>query len=186
MAIRHKQHIGADIIVPFILIALVFGGLIWRKHYEAVQPPETAHGRNGMTSVQKIVLFFGNNNSYLSRETREIDYCDNRTSYLNCILEELVSGPVTDLVPVIPEWTDINLVKIEKDLAIVDLNKDFKVSLQPGSSSEMLAVYSVVNTICINMPEIHRVKITVECNNETHLSHLDLSDPLEPDYSLEQ
>jgi hypothetical protein len=38
----------------------------------------------------------------------------------------------------------------------VDLEKGFSEALQPGSSAEMLAVYAIVNTICVNLPEIPR------------------------------
>ena len=50
----------------------------------------------------------------------------------------------------------------------------------------MLAVYSVVNTVAINFPQIQKVKIDVDGNKEAVLHHLELSDPLLPDYSLEQ
>jgi hypothetical protein len=49
----------------------------------------------------------------------------------------------------------------------------------------MLAVYSIINSVCFNYPQITRVWITVEGNQKTLLKHLDLSDPLPPDYSLE-
>ena len=54
-----------------------------------------------------------------------------------------------------------------------------------GSSAEMLAVYSIVNTIAANFPNIQKVKITVEGNSGVVLNHLDLSEALVPDYSLE-
>ena len=55
-----------------------------------------------------------------------------------------------------------------------------------GSSAEMLAVYSIVDTIAFNFPQITRVKLTIEGNDKALLRHLDLSDPLVPDYTLEQ
>ncbi len=186
MAARHKQRIGADIIVPFILIAFVFGGLIWQKYNDAQQLPKVPPGQQGEASVQKVVLFFGNGKSNLQREAREIETYQDRTSYLRSLMEELFSGPVGDLEAVIPEWTSINNVQLRDDLAVIDVGKDFYDALAPGSSAEMLAVYAIVNTICANMPEIHRVKITLDGNQGAHLRHLDLSDPLEPDYSLEQ
>jgi hypothetical protein len=50
----------------------------------------------------------------------------------------------------------------------------------------MLAVYSIVNTVCVNYPGISRVKLTVEGNQKSLLKHLDLSNPLTPDFSLER
>ena len=185
MAIPHRQRIGADILIPFILIALVFGGLFWQKYHEARQLPDAPPGKQGPAAVQKVVLFFGDADSHLAREAREIEACQDRATCLRSLLEELFSGPVGDLVAVIPEWTDINRIQLEGNLATIDLSKDFAESLAPGSSAEILAVYAIVNTICTNMPEIQQVKITLDGNQESRLRHLDLSDPLEPDYSLE-
>ena len=185
MAIQHKQRIGADILVPFLLIALVFGGLFWQKYQEARQLPKAPPGKQGQAVTQKVTLFFGDNESHLIREAREIEACEDRSRCLRSLLEELFVGPVGELTAVIPEWTTINSVKIDGNLATVDLGKDFAESLEPGSSAEMMAVYAIVDTICINMPEIQHVKITLVGDQAAHLRHLDLSEPLEPDYSLE-
>jgi len=185
MAIHHRQRIGADILVPFILLALVFGGLFWQKYQEAKQLPDAPPGKQGSAIVQKIVLFFADQSAHLTREARDIETCQDRTSCLQSLLEELFRGPIGDLTPILPEWTDINHVQIEGSTATVDLGSDFSESLPPGSSSEILAVYAMVNTICTNMPEIQKVKIDLDGNKSSQLRHLDLSDPLEPDYSLE-
>jgi len=185
MAIHHRQRIGADIIVPFILIALVFGGLFWQKYHEARQLPDTPPGKQGTAAFQKIILFFGDNENHLVREAREVENCVDRIQCLRSLLEELFRGPVGEMSAVIPEWTIINDVRIEGNQATVDLDKDFSESLTPGSSAEMIAVYAIVNTICINMPELQKVKINLGGNQKSLLRHLDLSDPLEPDYSLE-
>lgn len=185
MAIHQRRPIGADIIVPFLLIALVFGGLFWQKYHEARQLPESPPGKQGPSAVQKVILFFGDEQSQLIREAREIETCDDRTKCLRSLLEELFRGPVGEMTAVIPEWTVINDVRIEGNLATIDLDKDFAESLAPGSSAEMQAVYALVNTVCINMPEVHRIKITLDGKQDSRLRHLDLSDPLEPDYSLE-
>ena len=185
MAIHHRQRIGADILVPFILLALVFGGLFWQKYQEAKQLPDAPPGKQGLAATQKVVLFFGDQTTHLIREARDLETCQDRTSCLRSLLEELFRGPVGDLTPVIPEWTTINHVQIEAFTATIDLSSDFAESLPSGSSSEMLAVYAIVNTICSNMPEIQKVKIDLDGNKSSQLRHLDLSDPLEPDYSLE-
>lgn len=185
MAIQHKQRIGADIVVSFILIALVFGGLFWQKYQEARQLPDTPPGKQGPAATKKITLFFGDDESHLIREAREVETCEDRTTCLRSLLEELFVGPVGELTAVIPEWTTINSVTIEDTLVTVDLGKDFAESLEPGSSAEMMAVYAIVNTICSNMPEIQQVRITLDGDQAARLRHLDLSEPLEPDYSLE-
>lgn len=185
MAIHNKRRIGADVLVPFILIALVFGGLFWQKYRDARLLPGTPPGKQESATQKKVTLFFSNDQSQLIREAREVMACEDQLTCLRSLLEELFVGPIGELTASIPEWTSINSVSIEGNLATIDLGKDFAESLEPGSSAEMMAVYTIVNTVCVNMPEIQHVKITLDGNQESRLRHLDLSEPLDPDYSLE-
>ncbi len=185
MSTHHSRRIGADILIPFLLLAFVFGGLLWQKYNEAEKLPKTPPGTQGSALKQKVVLFFANDAGQMEREAREVETCEDRTTCLRSLLEELFRGPITNLTPTIPEWTVINQVKIEGSQVTVDLGKDFADALPSGSSAEMLAIYAIVDTICVNMPEIKQVQITLDGDTRAHLRHLDLSDPLEPDYSLE-
>lgn len=179
------RRIGVDVLVPFLLVALVFGGLVWKKYHEAGQLPTEPPGQQGPAVVQKVVLLYANDQAQLAREAREVERCEDRATCLRALLEELFRGPISDLENIFPEWTTINQVRIEGNLAIVDLGADFAEGLAPGSSAEMLAVYGIVNTICINLPEIKLVQISIDGNRQARLRHLDLSQPLAPDYDLE-
>jgi spore germination protein GerM len=144
--------------------------------------PQTAES----ATARKGVLFFVAEGTRLAREARELESCDGTQACLKDLLDELFSGPVGDFDEALPESSNVQNVRIAGDLAVVDLNQAFATDLAAGSSAEMLAVYSIVDTICVNFPQISRVKITVEGNEHTQLRHLDLSEPLQPDYSLEQ
>ena len=58
MAPRPPRRIGADIIIPFLLVALVFGGLLWQKYHEAKIMPNTPPCKQGEAQLKKIILFF--------------------------------------------------------------------------------------------------------------------------------
>ena len=122
----------------------------------------------------------------LAREYRELDSCGDPDVCLKDILEELVNGPIGAFDEALPEGTVISSVHITGDLVTIHLNNSFADQLPVGSSSEMLAVYSIVNTVTVNFPQIVRVKLTLEGNGKSALNHIDLSDPLTADYSLEQ
>jgi spore germination protein GerM len=79
----------------------------------------------------------------------------------------------------------LNSVLIQGSMAVVDVNSNFVSEMSSGSSAEMMAVYSIVNTVCVNFPQITSVKLNVEGETKTVLRHLDLTDPLTADYSLE-
>lgn len=185
MSLPQRRRIGADVLIPFILLALVFGGLFGQKYREARQLSESVTAGAREVGDRRIILFFVDDAGKLSRESRQVDVCQDPATCLRSILEELFSGPISDLDPAVPEWTSINSVNIEGGTASVDLEKSFSESLQSGSSSEMLAVYAIVNTICVNLPEVRQVRLTLGGEHATHLHHLDLSEPLTPDFSLE-
>ncbi|MGE0157297.1 MAG: GerMN domain-containing protein [Geobacter sp.] len=182
---KHRRRIGIDVIVPFVLVALVFGGLVWQKYREAGQLPDAPPGQQGAALVQKVVLFYANDEGQLYREAREVERCGDRSNCLRSLLEELFSGPISDLTNIYPEWTTVNNVTIQNDLAVIDLGGDFVEGLAAGSSAEMLAVYGIVNTVCTNLPEITKVQISIDGNRQARLRHLDLSDPLVPYRELE-
>lgn len=182
---RRARRIGADVVVPFVLVAVVFGGLVWQKYHVASRLPTAPPGQQGPAATQKVILLYANDQGQLVPEAREVERCEDRNTCLRALLEELFSGPISNLSNEFPEWTTVNETRIEGDLAVVDLGADFADGLAAGSSAEMLAVYGIVNTICDNLPEIKRVQITIDGNQQAHLRHLDLSRPLTPDAALE-
>lgn len=182
---KHGRRIGADVVIPFVLVALVFGVLVWQKYHEAGKLPDAPPGQQGAALVQKVVLFYANEDGVLDREAREVERCGDRVNCLRSLLEELFSGPISDLTNVYPEWTTVNDVTIENGVAVIDLGGDFAEGLAAGSSAEMLAVYGIVNTVCTNLPEVHQVRISIDGNRQAHLRHLDLSEPLAPYRELE-
>ncbi len=182
---KQPRRVGIDLLVPFLLVALVFGGLFWQKYREAGQLPLSPPGSQSEAASQKVILLYANDQGQLAPEAREVERCADRVTCLRALLEELFSGPISNLHNIFPEWSAINEVRIDGDLATVDLGADFVEGLPSGSSAEMLSVYGIVNTICLNLPEIKWVQISINGNHQVHLRHLDLSHPLAPDHALE-
>jgi len=181
---RRKRN-TINLLVPFLIIAIVFGALLWNKYRASrmVNPKPTVQHSAGKRTA---VLFFVADGSRLAREARELDPCSSDMSA--CVketLDELFYGPLGDLDEALPEGSVVNAVRIEGDTAVVDVSKNFVDDMPSGSSAEMMAVYSIVDTVCINFPKIAKVRVTVEGNGKVVLEHLDLSDPLIADYSLE-
>jgi hypothetical protein len=174
-----------NLLIPFLLIALFFGGMIWQKYEHSRKLPTVPQIEK--PDVEKsAVLFFVADGTRLAREARKIEACTEPDGCVREVLEELFSGAVSELDTAIPEGAFVNDVKVDGFLAIVDVNRNFSEEMVRGSSAEMMAVYSIVNTVCVNFPEIRKVKLNIEGEQNVVLGHLDLSDPLEPDYTLEQ
>jgi len=186
MSFPQKKKLSVSIIIPFAILALVFGILVWKKtddtrtlHPVAPETKESVSARSG-------VLFFGSSDgTTLVREGRELDSCADQNDCLSDLLEELLSGPVGNLQTVIPESSALVSATIEGETVVIDLNSSFAEDLLSGSNAEMLAVYSIVNTVALNFPTTKSVKINIAGNSKAVLRHLELAEPLQPDFTLE-
>lgn len=185
MALQPRKRINISLLIPFLAIALVFGVILWQKYRASREVPPVPQLQQSV-GKRTAVLFFVADGISLAREARELEHCEDAIVCLKDVLEELTNGPVGEFDEALPEGTVINTVRIDGDLAGIDLNRAFSDGLPSGSSAEMLAVYSIVDTIAVNFPQITKVKLTIEGNDKALLRHLDLSDPLVPDYTLEQ
>lgn len=184
MAAQPRKKVTISLLIPFLVFILFFSIMIWQKYRSSYELPVTPPQQQ-VEGCRSVTLFFTADGTRLAREARAVESCDDDDSCLNNILDELLSGPVGEFEQTVPEGTVVDAVRIVGDLAIIELNRTFSDDMLSGSSAEMLAVYSIVNTVAVNFPHIQTVKINVDGNEETTLRHLDLSDPLQPDYSLE-
>ncbi|MEI6208694.1 MAG: GerMN domain-containing protein [Desulfuromonadales bacterium] len=185
MALVPRKRVNINLLIPFLVFALVFGVAIWQKYRTSHELPAVPQAQPPV-GKRTAVLFFVADGTRLAREARELDPCDGVGACLRDVLEELLKGPVGEFDESLPDGTVINMVRIDGDQAVIDLNRTFAEALPSGSSSEMLAVYSIVDTVATNFPHISKIKLTIDGDGKSLLRHLDLSDPLVPDYTLEQ
>ena len=103
------------------------------------------------------------------------------------ILADLISGPATDKGSrALPPGTRLRQVFVlDNGTAYIDFSSDLKQGISGGSAEELLAVYSIVNSVTLNIPEIRRVGILINGKSvDTLNGHLDLRRPLPPDSSI--
>jgi len=182
---KNKRPVSVNLLLPFLIVVLVFGLLIWQKYRTSREVPSKPQVQQA-SGKRTVVLFFVAEGTRLAREARDMEACTDTTACVKGVLEELFNGPVADLDESVPESAVVQGVSLAGDTVIVDLNKAFVDDLAPGSSAEMLAVYAIVDTVCVNFPQITKVRLTIDGQPGTQLRHLDLSDPLAPDYGLEK
>lgn len=184
MPVHRQKKITVSVLIPFLVFTLFFSIMIWQKYRSSQEIPVPS--QQNAKGYRSVTLFFATEGTQLAREARDIGSCDDENACLKNVLHELLNGPIGTFEAVLPDGVAVNSVRIEGDLATVDFNSAFSDAMISGSSAEMLAVYSVVDTITVNFPHIVRVKLNVDGNTGVILQHLDLSDPLTADYSLEQ
>jgi germination protein M len=109
-------------------------------------------------------------------------------SHLERLLGELLEGPVSEeLYPALPSEITVDWVHInDAGLVYVDLTYAGEGEFPSwGSGEEMLAVFSVVNTIIASSPEIESVVLLRNGRQQpTFAGHLDTSRPLLANHQL--
>jgi hypothetical protein len=180
-----KGGIGV-IAFSFLLLAIFLGAILFKKYEDAKAPPLPAAVQQ--SGFKTVTLFFASlEGDGLVREGREIEPCDELSDCLEEVLEQIINGPVNDSAPVLPPTGMFNSVKLEGVTARVDFAQELLDTLPAGSSSELYAAYSVINSICYNYPQVQQVVFTVDGKpRETLKGHLDISTAIAPDFSLEK
>ncbi|MEA5114840.1 MAG: GerMN domain-containing protein [Geobacteraceae bacterium] len=172
------------LLTAFVAVALVLGALMLFKYLERHERPTVPQQPHPAGSIAVSLFFASSGTGEFVMETREIEACG--SDIAPCIrkaLEELANGPLGDLSPTIPPTSTVRSVQILNDTAIVDMGKGFVDGMPQGSSAEMTAAYSIVNTVSYNFPSVKKVKILIDGHEVTTLGgHLDLRSPLEPNY----
>ncbi|HEX8960779.1 MAG TPA: GerMN domain-containing protein [Geobacteraceae bacterium] len=176
----------ALLFVAFVICAAVLGTRIMRK-YEMSRMKPAPPPQEQEAGALLVTLFFASpDGAGLVREAREIDACTDPAECAEEVMDELVNGPVGDMSPTLPPTATVHSVRLEGDTALVDFGKEFTEGLPTGSNAEMMAAYSVIDSLTFNFPRIKRVRFLVEGANIDSLGHLDLRAPLAPDFTLEK
>jgi spore germination protein GerM len=125
-------------------------------------------------------LYFSNKeNAFLNSETTVLQHTEAPGQFAKKIVHALIEGPKNGLIPTIPESTALNALYVTSDrTAFVDLSEDVSEAHSGGCQSEVMTVFSIVNSLILNVPEIDKVKILVEGKEaETLAGHIDLRLP---------
>jgi len=158
---------------------------------QAAAPETPALSRTPTDSVEgnqrEITLFFQSpEGEDLSPEKRKILLTDTVTDQARQAVRALIDGSRSGLLPTLPAESQLREVFLGKDgTAYVDFSRAFVDAHPGGSSAEIDTVFSLVDTLTFNFPEIKRVKILVEGEErETLKNHLDLSRAYGADMSI--
>ena len=179
------------LLLAFLALLLIFGGLLLRSFLISSspppQPPVPAPAAESPRELREVILYFGaEDGTHLVAESRELHDCLEEQDCLHSTLQALIDGPVSAAAPLIPPHTILRGITVsDQGRATVDFNEDLVAGHPGGSMSELLTVYAVVDTLAVNFPYIRQVRFEVEGKPlETLKGHVDLRQPLTPDFSL--
>ncbi len=183
----HKKGRIGKILFFLILIGIVVTlfFLFRQEIFDSIKP---WFGKRGILREKKgILLYFSDGESeYLIGEKREILKRDEIEEEAKDAINELIKGPKGKLIPTLPTQTKLLSLELGEDgVAKVNFNKALSKDHPGGSSAEMMTLYSVVNSLTLNFPQIKRVQILIEGKGvETIAGHLSLKKPIPPNPDL--
>jgi len=148
--------------------------------------PARPGDREAERQISVRLYFVAPEQAGLLPEERSVPFSDDLSRQLRMVVEELVRGSTTGLLPTLPSSTKVLEVFVTaRGIVYLDLSKEVVEAAEGGSKSELLTVYSIVNSLTANFPAVKRVQILVEDKPVATLSgHIDLSRPLLPDLTF--
>jgi len=173
-----------------LALALLLGGGLW--YWLSGRPGHQATG-SGPEAVAptgppvNFNLYFPADGGDLAVEQRALPVSDSPKDRIRAIVAALLAGPKKPgLARPFPEGVTLGPVALGPNgIAYVDFQSE--TSPDPpasGSTEEIQRIYSVVDSIVLNVPQAQRVVVLWNgVQRETFSGHLDLSHPLGPDRS---
>ncbi len=137
----------------------------------------------------RVYLFFIEpGGRYLTSEIRNIEHPGDIFTFCRMMMEALIDGPgrgsaegrAGSLIPVLdPEMQVLGVYIDDAKTAYIDLSKKTARSYPGGIRMELLSVYSIANTLIVNIDGIDRVKLLLDGNEaETFAGHIDIGYPV--------
>ena len=176
-------------LLKWLPVAALFGIVaagIWilvgseRREKPAVTTPVFENLSAAPPTTTNVHLYFGDRNgAYLTAESRSVHAAKNPTAMGKSVMAALLDGPNDNLTRLLPEGTALRALFVPPGgVAYVDIEPAAE-AYPGGARSELLTVYSIVNSLVLNVPQIERVKLLVAGRESNTLAgHVALNEPL--------
>jgi len=170
--------------VGILLLGLIAAGIIVGRMVVDVRPlPQQQESPHTPVVQEEVSLFFSTPDaSGLLEEKRSMPKAGDDFTALSQIVAELAHGPESvDLTAVIPAQTRLlGVRRIDSETLELDFNRELMDYHPGGSSSELLSVHALTNSIAAYMPEFERFVFKIEGEVvESLKGHVDLSRALQ-------
>ncbi|NWF93276.1 MAG: GerMN domain-containing protein [Syntrophaceae bacterium] len=177
---RKKSRIGKLLLFLVVIGLGVLTFFFFQKEiFDTLKP--AVKKKEILPEKKEILLYFSDpEEEYLIGEKRRIVKKGEVGEEAKEAVKELIKGPRGKLIPTLPARTELLGLEVRRDgVGKVNFSRALSKDHPGGSSAEMMTVYSIVNSLTHNFPEIKRVQILIEGKPaETIAGHLSLRQPI--------
>lgn len=173
---------GSILTVIFIALLTVVIGIALLARYGEKIPRRLIPKTISKPETKTVNLYFSTEEGLaLKAEKREIAK-SHPAKEIEDSIDELISGPKGNLTPTIPDGARLLGIEIKDDVAFLNFGRKISERHPGGSSAEIQTIYSIVNTVALNFPEIKKVQFLIDGKKaKTLAGHIDISFPLKPE-----
>lgn len=192
---RQWAAIGGTVVVALLFAWAVIGGLTRVLNTPApgtagadapVAPPPAAVDP-AVPRIKATLYFASEDGLRLVPTEREVPLAAGAVAQARSIIEaQLSAEPPAPLMSTIPKGATLRGVFVsERNEAFVDLDPVIKTAHAGGSHQELMTVYTIVNALLTNLPNLQEVQILIGGQEaDTLAGHVDLRRPLRKNEGL--
>lgn len=178
---KTKRQQRILLLTGIVIVSVVFLALFFITLFDYIYPPATGkYTEAKKKDKQEVTLFFSDaNERFLVPEKRFIVKEKEPEEQALEMVKALLAGSKTGLVGTFPEKTGLQGIKREGgDTLLVNFREGLVIHHPGGSAAEMATIYSLTNTLTVNIPVIKKVKILIEGKERESLKgHIGLKHP---------
>lgn len=167
-----------------VIVALAVLALAGGCKKEPAKPLTPNLAAENKVAVRAVSLYYEAPTMLLAPERRDLALPQNPAGAMSIVVRELFKGSTNPSLPrLFPADTTVRATFLLPDgTAFVDLGgPTLTQGWGSGSHQELMAAYSVVQTLTVNFPEVKRVRILINGEPaETLAGHLNLARALGP------
>ncbi len=152
----------------------------------AVAPPAAAAPAAG-PRIKATLFYASEDGQRLVGVEQDVPLAEGTVAQARELVSALLSvQPEEPLASTIPEGTVLRGVYVsDRQEVFVDLDETVRSKHPGGSMQELLTVYSLVNTLLVNLPTVSEVQILIDGREvDTLAGHVDLRRPLRKNETL--
>lgn len=189
---KSKENTVARWVIFFFLVGITAASIYLLKNPELATKPIPTKATHPSRLLKKkpvsVKLYFADTQSdYLIPEPRRVIFQEGAVKdNIKKIIEELIKGPKSNLIQTMPPGVVLRAVKLKGNaLGVLDFSPELSRNHPGGSLAEMQTIYSVVNSIALNISSLKEIQILVDGRSlETLKGHIDIRAPLKPNPSI--